>query len=80
MFNVENFTTLQKGALASEGSVMTCPRCARTGIERHDEDGRPFFLHAQSTEVLGDGIVTQALDFCALPIGMPFDVRGEGVI
>jgi len=80
MISVENFTTLPQGAVAFEGSIATCPRCARTGIERPTEAGGRTFLHVQSTEIVGDGMVTESVDACSLSEGLPFDMRGEGVV
>lgn len=80
MLTVENFTTLAQGSISFEGFICTCPRCGRSGIERPTESGGRVCLHIQATEIVGDGMVTETVESCSLSEGLPFDLRGEGVI
>jgi hypothetical protein len=80
VISVENFTTLPHGAVVLEGVVSTCPRCGRSGIERPTEWGGKICLHVQSTEIIGDGMVTEAVESCPLTDVLSFDLRGEGVV
>ena len=65
MLSVEDFTGLAPGSEASEGTVGSCPRCGRSGIEQHPPDGS-LYLHAQTSEVLGDGMRTEPTDWCRI--------------
>jgi hypothetical protein len=75
---VEHFTELKPGAIALEGRIDVCPRCDRPGIERSGL-GSASFIHMQSTEILGDGVVTVPLESCTFS-PLPFDVRDRDVI
>jgi len=65
MLVLEDFTVLSPGAeVAGEGSVERCPRCGRSGL-RERVGGEPTFLHAQSSEVMSDGLLVTPEDCCA---------------
>lgn len=67
MLLTQDFTVLPEGlAVPLEGSVERCPRCGRNGIEEGQSAGAPFFVHVQTSEVLGDGMLTQPQDCCML--------------
>jgi hypothetical protein len=69
MINVEDFTSLEPGLLVPlQGRVEVCPRCGRTGFQERPECAAPYFLHAQSTAMLADGMLTEPLDCCSLPV------------
>jgi len=67
MVVLEDFTRLgtQRG-VGLEGRVESCPRCGRPGIEEHSPDGRSVVVHSQTSEVLGDGMLVEPQDCCAL--------------
>jgi hypothetical protein len=67
MLTTQDFTKLPEGLVVPlEGSVERCPRCGRNGIEEGQSAGAPFFVHVQTCEVLGDGMLTQPQDCCML--------------
>ena len=67
MFAVEDFTRLPVGADAPvEGRVERCPRCGRNGISVPGDDGAASYLHVQTPEVIGDGMLTKPTDCCRL--------------
>ena len=66
MVTLEDFTALSRGSqVPLEGRVDRCPRCGRNGIE-HAEPDTLFFVHAQETELLGDGMLVEPRDCCRL--------------
>jgi len=66
MTNLDDFTLLPRGLeVPFEGRVETCPACGRNGIEERPECGDPYFLHRQSSEMLGDGLRTDPFDRCS---------------
>jgi hypothetical protein len=67
MLNFEDFTVLPRGFdVPLEGRVESCPACGRNGIEARPECEDPYFLHRQSSELLGDGMRTDPFDRCPL--------------
>ena len=67
MISVEDFTSLPEGfSVALEGRVGVCPRCGRNGVEEHRQDGT-YFVHVQTSEIFGDGMLTEPRDCCPLP-------------
>jgi hypothetical protein len=62
---LEDFTALSRGSKVLEGRVGLCPKCGRNGVE-HSEPEALFFIHAQKTELLGDGMLTEPRDCCRL--------------
>ena len=66
MITLEDFTVLSRGSeVPLEGRVGVCPKCGRNGVE-HSEPEALFFVHAQETELLGDGMLTEPRDCCRL--------------
>jgi hypothetical protein len=79
MAHVELFTDKVPGAIEGLGDqVQLCPRCRQAGIERHTAEG-PVFVHAESSEILSDGLLTVPIEACPLD-HLPFDVHRKGVI
>ena len=67
MIQVDDFTALPRGfEVPLEGRVEACPECGRNGIAERPECGDPYFLHRQSTRVLGDGMAIELLETCTL--------------
>jgi hypothetical protein len=68
MVVLEDFTRICAGQdIALEGHVECCPRCGRPGIEQHFAGGSPVYVHAQTSEILGDGMRVEPQDCCAVP-------------
>jgi len=68
MLTTQDFTELPEGlVIPLEGAVERCPRCGRNGIEEGQSAGASFFVHVQTCEVMGDGMLTQPSDCCMLP-------------
>jgi hypothetical protein len=66
MVTLQDFTKLSRGSeVPLEGRVGICPKCGRNGVE-HSEPEVLFFVHAQETELLGDGMLTEPRDCCRL--------------
>ncbi|HET7453432.1 MAG TPA: hypothetical protein VFL12_11860, partial [Thermoanaerobaculia bacterium] len=53
--------------IPTEGAVSICPVCDRPGILETLPDGRYEFVHVESEELLGDGILVTPVDACAIP-------------
>ena len=67
MVVLEDFTRLSAGSgVGLEGRVESCPRCGRPGIEELSPDGRSLVVHSQTSQILGDGMLVEPLDCCAL--------------
>jgi hypothetical protein len=63
---LEDFTKLSRGSeVPLEGRVDVCPKCGRNGVA-HSEPEVLFFVHAQETELLADGMLTEPRDCCRL--------------
>ncbi len=70
MVHVEDFTKLAPGVeVASEGRVGRCPRCGRNGIAWNSGDGAGYLIHVQTSQILGDGMLTKPSDYCFLEKG-----------
>jgi len=68
MMTVEIFTALPEGrTVPDEGTVVRCPRCGRNGILQEHALCGPRCLHAETTTVLGDGMLVEPTDCCELP-------------
>jgi len=68
MITIEDFTLLAEGSVALlEGRVERCPVCGRNGVVKRTVCEAPRCIHAESSEVLGDGMLTEPTDCCLLP-------------
>jgi hypothetical protein len=68
MIVLEDFTGVGVGRdIPVEGHIRRCPLCGRSAVEQPSKDGTPLFVHAQISQVLGDGMLTEPRDCCALP-------------
>jgi hypothetical protein len=68
MVFLEDFTKASAGQdIPLEGHVESCPRCGRPGVEQRGADGQFVVVHAQISEVLGDGMRVEPRDCCAIP-------------
>jgi hypothetical protein len=68
MMTVEVFTALPVGrTIAEEGRIVRCPLCGRNGLLQADAFPVPRCLHAETTTVLGDGMLVEPTDCCCLP-------------
>jgi hypothetical protein len=64
----EDFTETAVGTrIPMEGPVTICPRCGRTGVLEALADGGAEFVHVESEEIFGDGLLVQPVDACSLP-------------
>jgi hypothetical protein len=64
MMTFEDFTAFPRGCeVLLAGRVEECPVCGRNGIESRDAD-RECFVHAQQTDVIGDGMRVEPVDLC----------------
>ncbi len=65
---IEDFTSLPAGTISwPEGQVERCPMCGRTGIEQIiSEHGARVFVHAQSSEILSDGMLVEPQECCTV--------------
>ena len=71
MLVVEDFTKLQVGTrVPTDGPVVRCPRCGRTGVRRARRDGDVRYVHVQTSEVIGDGLRAEAADSCTMAKNM----------
>jgi hypothetical protein len=67
MVFLEDFTRATAGReIPIEGRVRCCPRCGRSGVEQQAADGLPLVIHTQISEVLGDGMLIEPRDCCAI--------------
>jgi hypothetical protein len=68
MRTVENYTNASIGAEAPfEGIISPCPRCGRAGLLEYLADGAAEFVHVETEEVMGDGMLVEPIDSCSLP-------------
>ena len=68
MMTVEVFTGLPVGrTVPEEGPIVRCPCCGRNGVLQTQAFPVPRCLHAETTTVLGDGMLVEPTDCCALP-------------
>ena len=64
----EDFTETAIGTpIPMEGAVTICPRCGRTGVREALADGEAEFVHVESEEMFGDGLLVQPVDVCSVP-------------
>jgi hypothetical protein len=64
----DDFTLLPEGLFVSmEGTVVPCPVCGRNGFLQEERLDGPVWLHTETTTVLGDGMLVEPTDWCALP-------------
>lgn len=67
MITLDDFTLLPLGAVAPlEGEIENCPVCGRRGVVKRPEKGAAYCLHAEESEILGDGMRTEPTDCCDL--------------
>ena len=72
MIVLEDFTKARPGRdIPAEGPVLRCPRCGRPGVAQPSRRGAPLFVHAQISQILGDGMLTEPSDCCSLPEPAP---------
>ncbi|HVO49634.1 MAG TPA: hypothetical protein VMV60_01455 [Thermoanaerobaculia bacterium] len=69
MVQVETYTARNFDDPADRFGV--CPRCGRTGVERETAEGR-VCVHAESLEMMSDGILVAPVDFCPVVLLLPF--------
>jgi hypothetical protein len=66
MRTIEDFTETALGTLVpTEGAVSVCPLCDRPGILEPLPDGRCEFVHVESEEMFGDGMLVTPIESCA---------------
>ncbi len=70
MVVIEDFTKLQPGVrVPIDGQVVCCPRCGRSGVRRQRVDGSVRYVHVQTSELMGDGLRSEAADLCTITPG-----------
>ena len=63
----EDFTGIAIGASrAMAGQVSVCPCCGRSGVRGSLPDGAAEFVHAETEELFGDGMLVLPVDSCRL--------------
>ena len=68
MITLDDFTLLPLGSPNTlEGTVARCPVCGRNGVVKRTDCEAPCCIHAESSELLGDGMRTEPTDRCLLP-------------
>jgi len=68
MRTYDDFTGVALGTrIPMEGDISVCPRCGRLGIVEALADDRTEFVHAETEEVMGDGMLIEPVDSCAFP-------------
>ena len=67
MITVEDFTGLPEGLDIEEGTILSCPRCGRNGVARHDSEFDTV-VHVQTLELMGDGMLEDPRDCCTMRI------------
>ena len=65
MVTVEDFTGLPEGFDVENGTIHSCPRCGRNGVVRHESEA-DLVVHVQTLELMGDGMLDEPRDCCAL--------------
>jgi hypothetical protein len=76
MLQVESYTARVPGDL--DERIEICPRCGRSGVEREAAEGR-LCVHAESLEMLSDGILVAPVDFCPVAL-LPFALSNPDFI
>ena len=72
MVTFEDFTALSAGSdVPLEGRVGECPQCGRNGVAQEEPDGI-FYVHVQVSELLSDGMLTEARDCCRIAPSLSF--------
>jgi len=67
MMTAEDFTLLPEGrGRTAELMVVSCPCCGRHGV-LEPEALRMLCVHAETTTVLGDGMLVEPTDCCVFP-------------
>jgi hypothetical protein len=67
MKTTENFTNASLGSNVSfEGTIALCPACGRAGILERLADAAAQFVHVETEEVMGDGMLIEPIDCCAV--------------
>jgi hypothetical protein len=67
MKSFENFSDIEIGKLTPmDGPVERCPRCGRAGVLEPLADGHVDFIHTETEEVMGDGMLVEPVDWCCL--------------
>lgn len=62
-----DFTIMAVGFVEPlEGEISRCPVCGRNGVVKHTETEEPRCIHAQASEVFGDGMRIDPTDCCRL--------------
>ncbi len=69
MVTLEDFTILAIGSVGTLAGVVTrCPVCGRNGVIKRNATEAPHCIHAESSELCGDGMRTDPTDSCRLPL------------
>ncbi len=67
MRTVENFTRSSIGSEEhGQGTVARCPQCGRAGVIEFLADGALEFVHVETEEVMGDGMLVKPIDCCSV--------------
>ena len=67
MRTVENFTQASIGTEErSQGTIEECPRCGRAGVMEFLAEGALEFVHVETEEVMGDGMLVKPIDCCPI--------------
>lgn len=67
MITIEDFTIMAIGFVEPlEGEVSLCPVCGRHGVVKRTETEDPCCIHAEASEIFGDGMRTDPTDCCRL--------------
>lgn len=74
MITVEDFTALPEGCDVDEGTILSCPRCGRNGVFRH-QTRSDVIVHVQTLQFFGDGIREEPRDCCTV---LADDAQGDG--
>ncbi|HTO77250.1 MAG TPA: hypothetical protein VMQ61_14320 [Thermoanaerobaculia bacterium] len=70
MVVIEDFTKLEPGVrIPTDGQVSRCTRCGRSGVRRERLDGSVRYVHVQTSEMIGDGLRSEAADCCTITGG-----------
>jgi hypothetical protein len=71
MIVIEDFTKLEPGVrIPMDGLVSPCPRCGRNGVRRERLDGSVRYVHVQTSQMMGDGLRSEAADSCMITGGV----------
>ena len=67
MITYDDFTLLAEGVeVPAEGTVVHCPVCGRNGLLQAVTLEGSVCLHTETVTVLGDGMLVEPTDCCAL--------------